>query len=213
MHDWLQAFRQTQFRTKFLLSFILLIALLTWIGTFLTYVEHRQGHIFYDPILNFFKPRDVSDFIFYTTYGAAIIGLVYAFRSPYQLLHLCQMYVLLNVFRIICMFFLPLDPPEGIIPLNDVILKNTVYESGNLNLKDLFFSGHTATLFLFFFFAHNFWLKLFYFICASSVAFALVIQHVHYSLDIIAAPLFAFASYKIVTRVFKHYNKALEVPL
>jgi membrane-associated phospholipid phosphatase len=116
------------------------------------------------------------------------------------------MYILLNLFRIVCMFFIPLDPPDGIIPLNDTFLKNTVYEGG-LNLKDLFFSGHTATLFLFFFFVKNNWFKLFFFLAACSVAFALVIQHVHYSLDIIAAPFFAFLSWKIITIVFKLYTK------
>jgi hypothetical protein len=208
MYNWKQAFRQKNFRVKFFLSFIVLGLLLTWIGTFFTYVEARQGHIFYDPILNFFRPKDVSDFIFYTTYGSAVIGLIYAFQSPYYTLHFCQMYVLLTLFRIVCMFVIPLDPPAGIIPLKDPILQKTVYE-GFLNLKDLFFSGHTATLFLFFFFVKNDWLKLYFFIAAVSVAFGLVIQHVHYSADIIAAPVFAFLSWKIVMKLFKHYHKAV----
>lgn len=212
MHNWLQAFRQKNFRIKFFLSFAVLALLLTWIGTFLSYVEARQGHTFYDPVLNFFHPVDVSDFIFYATYGTALAGLCYAMQSPYSLLHLCQMYILLNVFRIACMFFLPLDPPEGIIPLNDAILQNTVYGHG-LNQKDLFFSGHTATLFLFFFFAKNNWLKLFFFVAACSVAVALMRQHVHYSLDILAAPLFAFLSWRIVVRIFKHYQKTEGVTL
>lgn len=206
MYDWILAFRQNNFRVKFIISFIVLGALLTWMGTFLTYVEHREGHIFYDPVLNFFRPRDVSDFIFYSTYGTAIVCLIYALGSPYKLLHLCQMYILLTVFRIICMFFIPLDPPAGIIPLNDAILKNTVYESG-LNQKDLFFSGHTATLFLFFFFAQDIRLKVFFLLSACAVAVALVVQHVHYSLDVVAAPVFAFLSCKIVQRLFKNYNR------
>jgi hypothetical protein len=209
MYNWKQAFKQKNFRIKFILSFIVLGLLMTWLGTFFNYVEARQGHIFYDPFLNFLRPTDVSDFIFYTTYGSALVGLIYAFRSPYLTLHLCQMYVLLNVFRVACMFFLPLDPPAGIIPLKDVILEKTVYE-GSINLKDLFFSGHTAILFLFFFFVKNAWLKLFFFVSGTAVAFGLMLQHVHYSFDIIAAPFFAFLSWKIVVRYFKLYHKGTE---
>ena len=172
---------------------------------FLNYVETRQGHVFYDPILNFLRPRDVSDFIFFTTYSAGILGLCYGFANPYRTIHLCQMYTLLTIFRIITLFIFPLDPPTAIIPLKDSILENTFYNEGG-NVKDLFFSGHTATLFLFFFFTKHRTLKWIFFACAISVAIAVVIQHVHYSYDVIVAPLFAYISYKLISRHSKLYQ-------
>ena len=48
-----------------------LVLILTGFASILAYIETRQGHPFYDPILNFIKPRDLSDFIFFVTYSAA----------------------------------------------------------------------------------------------------------------------------------------------
>ncbi|MCD6067870.1 MAG: hypothetical protein K0S33_2696 [Bacteroidetes bacterium] len=211
MLSWKLAFKNKHFTTKFILSFLLLAALMYFLAWFLNYVEQRQGHVFYDPVLNFFRPRDVSDIIFYTTYGATLIALAYSFGSPYRVLHLCQMYSLLTVFRIITLFLFPLDPPSSIIPLKDAILEGTVYNDVG-NVKDLFFSGHTATLFLFFFFTKNIILKWLFFVCALCVAVAVVIQHIHYSYDVLAAPLFAWFACKLVKRHSKLYETGNNLP-
>ena len=199
---WNSAFKQKSFLIKFLLSFVVLAFLMTWMGFFFAYIEAREGFIFYDPILNFLHPIDVSNFIFLFTYGSIVIGLIYTVRSPYFVLHFCQFYILMNVFRVACMFAIPMEPPSDIIPLNDVILQSTVYK-GKINVKDLFYSGHTATLFLFFFFVKNNWLKLFFFVMGTAVAVALMWQHVHYCYDVFAAPFFAFLSIKLVIRFSK----------
>ncbi len=206
MHSWSLAIKNKSFLLKLILSFFFLGILLIFLAYFLNFIEARHGHIYYDPILNFFKPRDVSNYIFFITYGSATIGLVYALQSPFHTVHLCQMYSLLTVFRVVSMFFIPLDPPPSIIPLKDVFLENTFYE-GNENLKDLFFSGHTATLFLLFFFVSNKYLKWFFFVAATAVAIGVMIQHAHYSLDVIFAPLFAFLSYFIIRKSVKFYGK------
>lgn len=205
MLSWKLALQNKHFIQKFILSFILLAVVLYFFAWFLNYIEQRQGHVFYDPVLNFLRPRDVSDFIFYTTYGAAFIGLCHAFANPYRTLHICQMYTLLTVFRIITLFIFPLDPPANIIPLKDSILEHTFYNAGG-NVKDLFFSGHTATLFLFFFFTKHQTLKWFFFVCSIAVAVFVVIQHIHYSYDVIVAPMFAYFCYKIVSKYSKLYE-------
>jgi hypothetical protein len=209
LHAWKLAFKNNSFRRRFILSILALAGLLVFFASFLNYIELRQGHVFYDPVMNFFKPRDVSYFIFVTTYTASLVGLIYAFFSPYITLHLCQMYLLLTVFRIITLFFVPLDPPETIIPLKDAFLQNTFYNTIGGNLKDLFFSGHTATLFLFFFLVKNIYLRWFFFIAAASVACGVVLQHVHYTYDVLAAPLFAFFSYYLVNKHVKFYDSRL----
>jgi len=204
LHSWKSAFKNPGFRTKFVLNILALAGLLAGLAVLLNYIELRQGKVFYDPILNFIKPRDVSHFIFATTYGTALIAIAYALFTPYRFLHFTQMYAMLIALRIITLFFVPLDPPATIIPLKDVILSGTVY-NGGANTKDLFFSGHASTLFLFFFFAENKWLKILFFVAALVVSACVVIQHVHYSYDVIVAPLFAYIAYKLVTRFSKHY--------
>lgn len=205
LYNWKIAFQNLQFRNRFVISLISIIFILVGFASFLAYIETRQGHVFYDPILNFIKPRDVSDFIFIATYSSALIGLIYAFKSPYRFLHLIQMYGALTALRVITLFFIPLDPPSSIIPLRDEFLKQTFY-AGSENLKDLFFSGHAATLFLFFFFAQNQFLKYLFLLAAVAVSVGVVVQHVHYSYDVIAAPIFAYIAYRLITKFSKHYK-------
>ena len=113
-----------------------------------------------------------------------------------------------TLFRVLTLFFVPLDSPESIIPLHDEILTHTFYAGGE-NLKDLFFSGHAATLFLFYFFTVNKVLKYLFLAAAISVSIGVVVQHVHYSYDVIAAPIFAYIAYKLVTKFSKHYYKEI----
>jgi hypothetical protein len=204
LYNWRTAFANQHFRNRFIFSVIAVSVILTGFASLLAYIETRQGHTFYDPILNFIKPRDVSDFIFFVTYLTALVGLIYALVSPYRFLHLIQMYGSLTLLRVLTLFFVPLDPPTAIIPLRDAFLTHTFY-AGNENLKDLFFSGHAATLFLFFFFASNKTLKILFLVSAIAVSIGVVVQHVHYSYDVLAAPIFAYIAYRVITKFSKHY--------
>ncbi len=210
LYNWKLALSDKRFRNKFFISMAIVIIVLTGFASLLAYIETRQGHNVYDPILNFIKPRDVSYFIFTITYLTALIAIIYALLSPYKFLHLMQMYGALTFLRIITLFFVPLESPSAIIPLHDEILKHTFYAGGE-NLKDLFFSGHAATLFLFYFFCVNKVLKYLFLTAAIAVSVGVVVQHVHYSYDVMAAPLFAYIAYKLITKFSKHYYKE-EVP-
>lgn len=205
LYNWKIALSNKHFQNRFFISVVVLIGILIGFASLLAYIETRQGHTFYDPILNFIKPRDVSDFIFFVTYSAALIGLIYAFLSPYKFLHLIQMYGALTLLRVVTLFFIPLEPPTSIIPLRDTILTHTFY-AGNEHLKDLFFSGHAATLFLFYFFTINKFLKYTFLAAAIAVSVGVMVQHVHYSYDVIAAPIFAYIAYRVITKFSKHYQ-------
>ena len=52
------------------------------------------------------------------------------------------------VVRMCAMYMLPLDPPVNMIILNDPLVE--FFGTGQTLTKDLFFSGHTATLFILF---------------------------------------------------------------
>ena len=203
-YNWKIALSEKHFRNRFIITMSILLVVLTGFASLLAYIETRQGHSVYDPILNFIKPRDVSDYIFFVTYSTALVAIIYAFLSPYKFLHLMQMYGTLTLLRVLTLFFVPLDSPTSIIPLHDEILTHTFYAGGE-NLKDLFFSGHAATLFLFYFFSVNKVLKYLFLAAAISVSIGVVVQHVHYSYDVIAAPIFAYISYKVITKFSKHY--------
>lgn len=210
MYNWKIAFSNPYYRNRFIISVTFLILILIGFASLLAYIETRQGHTFYDPILNFIKPRDVSDFIFFVTYSAAVVGFIYAITSPYKFLHFIQMYGALTLLRVVTLFFIPLEPPTAIIPLRDEFLNHTFY-AGSEHLKDLFFSGHAATLFLFYFFTHNKILKVSFLTAAIAVSVGVMVQHVHYSYDVIAAPIFAYIAYRVITKFSKHYQNDASV--
>ncbi len=196
---------QTYFSKKnsyiiFVASVVTLTLILFVFLHFLTYNEFRKGYIFNDPILNLIHPIDVSIYTFLITYSFSIAGLFIALLNPILFIQLIQGYSILITLRMICMFMLPLEAPIHIIPLKDIFLNASFY-SGRENLKDLFFSGHTAILFLFAFYFKNKTLKILFMIGGLIIALLLITQHVHYIIDVLAAPLFAYFSFSAQRKI------------
>jgi hypothetical protein len=88
----------------------------------------------------------------------------------------------------------PLNPPEGLIPLIDPI-SNLAYGRAEYITKDLFFSGHTSSQFLIFLCLTNKGDKMIALFSAILVGSMVLIQHVHYSIDVLAAPVFTYGCY------------------
>jgi membrane-associated phospholipid phosphatase len=70
--------------------------------------------------------------------------------------------------------------------------------TGEILTKDLFFSGHTATLFLLFLIMEKRVIKIIFIASTILVGIAVMLQHVHYVVDVAVAPFFAYTSYKII---------------
>jgi len=160
---------------------------------FLGYVECRNGVVLDDPLLAIIPSYDVSVPLFFITYAASLAGVGYVIRDPALTFYTLLSYMLIHTCRIVCMFFTPLDPPSAIIPLRDFFLEGTFY-AGHVNVKDLFFSGHTATMFLFFMVIENKKIKYIYLLLTIAVAILLLIQHAHYTIDILMALLVVWFS-------------------
>ncbi|MFX7751990.1 phosphatase PAP2-related protein, partial [Acinetobacter baumannii] len=84
----------------------------------------------------------------------------------------------------------PLNPPQGLIPLIDPL--TNIFYGGKFISKDLFYSGHTATLFLMSLCLQKQSEKILALIASIAVAVMVLIQHVHYSIDVLAAFPFAY---------------------
>ena len=183
-------------RKKELVLTILFLAVILYIfPKFLIYVEERQGVTLTDPILVLFNPIDLT----WLTFGLIYISLIVAIYSfaakPEVLLLALQSYSILVIFRMMVMYSAPLNAPEKLILLNDPFVQ--FFGSGEVLTKDLFFSGHTATLFLLFLISDKKYLKIIFLISSILVGIAVLLQHVHYTIDVLAAPFFAYSSYKI----------------
>lgn len=196
---WLKELKLPKFRYQTLLVTLFISIEIYFLRSFMAYVESRPGILLYDSILSLLPPVNLSAPIFILIYSGCLFTLIQLIKTPDNLIKAYLSYGLLILFRFIVLFFVPLEAPPGIIPLKDPFLEMTVYNHGALT-KDLFFSGHTATLALCIFLVkapHKKWIVL----STVLVAAMLVVQHVHYTIDVLAAPIFSWFSYVLV---FKH---------
>lgn len=198
---WQDRLLNKNFRLRFFLSLITLGIILVRLSKFLCYNETRPGFSFTDPILSLFQPIDVTWFTFGLIYLALIIALVSLSFSPEKFLIAIQSYSFIALFRLTTIYMLPLNPPQTIIPLDDPFIE--FFGNGDTLLRDLFFSGHTSTMFLLFLTSTNIKLRPVFLTCTILVAAAVLIQHVHYTVDVVAAPFFAYTSYRLALLINK----------
>jgi hypothetical protein len=134
--------------------------------------------------------------------SGVIAGVVFLLQHPRRLLLGLQGYALMALFRMAAMFIVPLDPPAGIIVLRDPVVE-MVAGAGTTLTRDLFFSGHTSTMFLLFLLIPGRRVRIAYICATIIVAVCVVLQHVHYTVDVFVAPFFAYGAYAIVLGVCK----------
>ena len=190
-------------KRELLVTLILLAVILLSFTRFLNYVELRAGFTFTDPLLNLFAPIDLTWIIFGLIYVGLIIAIYSFIKDPMLLLVALQSYLVLVLFRTTAMYLLPLNPPADMISLNDPFVQ--IFGSGEILTKDLFFSGHTATLFLLFLVANKKTLRIIFLSFAVIVGISVLLQHVHYSIDVFTAPFFSYTSVKLAAYLKKRF--------
>lgn len=191
LRAWGLAMRDARFR---------IMVLITTVGGFLTVPlksaflrsnELREGVTLADPLLDMIGPHDVTWITFTMLYTAVLLGGYELLRRPYRFLIGAQAYFLIMLVRIVTLWLVPLDPPAATIPLIDPVVDFFV-ESDTVLMRDLFFSGHTYTAFLVFLMTSTPWRKAAIGIMTALVGVLVIVQHVHYSIDVLAALFFCF---------------------
>jgi len=194
--NWKEFLTDKKKRTELIISIPFIAVILIIFPQFLQFVEARQGVVFTDPILALFNPMDLTWLTFGLIYLSIIITIFSLAKKPEKLLFGFQCYGLMVLFRLIVMYLLPLEAPLTLIPLNDPFVQ--LLGTGQILTKDLFFSGHTATLFLLFLIMEKRVIKIVFLASTIIVGIAVILQHVHYVVDVAVAPFFAYTSYKII---------------
>ena len=132
------------------------------------------------------------------TYGAIGFFILFHLNDPIKLTYLIQITVILLSLRVLTLYFIRLDAHPDMIVLEDPFLNTFLYqinkETGTFNQHDLFFSGHTANLFLASILYQNKKLKYFFLIVTFIMGTCLVLQRAHYSIDVIFAPFFSLTA-------------------
>lgn len=164
--------------------------------SFFRFIAHRPGYLPFDPVLNRFPPIDLSTATFLVLYGTLLVGLLYLVRRPALLLRGLQAYLFLLLLRMGSMALITLEPPVDLIPLIDPVTQ-VFYPATVPFAKDLFFSGHTATLFLLFLAIPDRRWKPVLLVATTFIGVAVTAQHVHWTIDVLAAPIGAWLAWTL----------------
>lgn len=191
--------KSARFRFHFFLAVLVIVAFASSLPYFFNEILlPKPGVPLSDPVLLFFQPKDWSIEIFLLLYSITLLSLVLNARKPGVILLMFQMYGVVNFMRMTSLYLFTLEAPEGTIPLSDPFL--TVFAYGKeVYVKDLFFSGHVSTLCILFLVEEGKIMRGVIALSTVLVSVFLAWQRVHYTLDMLAAPLVAWL-------VFKFFN-------
>lgn len=163
---------------------------------FLEFIQQRPGIQLNDPLLQRLKPQEYSGLIFSVLYGSLVICITTLFPRPLSLLRFMISALLMYCLRMASLYLVPLAAPAGLIPLRDSWVEAFAYGHHPIT-KDLFFSGHTAILLLAWLHCREPLIRWFLLAALVLIAYLLLAQHVHYSLDILGALLAGPVCYRL----------------
>jgi membrane-associated phospholipid phosphatase len=199
-YQWQLAIKNVSFRSKLIIGLILIVIVLFLLPFFFEFIEERQGYKLNDALLNVLSPADVSIPIFAMIWSMVLLFVIRSITNPQLFLLYVYGFLFLCICRFITLTLVPLNAPEGLIVLEDP-LTNFFYGKREFITKDLFFSGHTASLCLFFFCFQRKWDKIAALICTIAVGFLVLVQHVHYTIDVVVAPIFTFLCFLLAKKI------------
>jgi hypothetical protein len=186
-----------------MLQFLIFLAAIVLVVSFLPYYFHeiigpKPGIQLNSYVPSRFPPRDFSWLIFGLIYFALIITLQGLLGRPLSIFLGLKCYLAVTILRMVTMYLFTLEPPPGIISLQDPIVDMVAYGGVVFN-KDLFFSGHIATLTLLSIIEYRPLVKRLLVSITVAVALLLMIQRVHYFIDVIASPIITLAIVRVLS--------------
>ncbi|MGZ3753415.1 MAG: phosphatase PAP2-related protein [Mucilaginibacter sp.] len=194
--NWKETWSSHMLRAQFIVGTILLIALTFMLPSFFNLIQKRDGTLINDRVLAAIPAHNVSWMIFAFIWGFGLYALWRAIEKPTIYITYAWTLFFVTVLRVLAISLVALDPPKGLIALTDP-LTGIFYGESNIT-KDLFFSGHTSVLYLAYLCLDRKRDKIVALCCTIAVAILLLVQHVHYTVDVIAAFIIVYPVYRIV---------------
>lgn len=194
--SWRLVWNSSITRFQMITGSVLLAVVLSILPSFFASIEQRKGVQVNDWVLAQIPAHNVSIAIFAIIWGMGALAFYRAARNPSMYVTYVWAYALVMVVRMFTISVVQLAPPAGLIQLTDP-LTGIFYGHATIT-KDLFFSGHTSTLLLIYLTLEKKSDKVFGIIAVFAVACLLLVQHVHYTLDIVMAPFFVYPIYRLV---------------
>ena len=189
------------FKRRLVQAIILWILVLIAFPIYFNYIEARNGITLNDPLLAFLPRYNVSVPTFLIIWSMSLWFLYRAIHAPQMLLLFMWGFVVLSLSRFLTIYLVPLNPPADLIPLMDPITNLFYGGTSHFITKDLFYSGHTSTQFLIFLCFNKKTDKILALIATCLIGILVLIQHIHYSIDVIAAPVMCYGVFLISKRI------------
>ena len=196
--SWKSRWNNPAYRKKCTNLLIISVLLLIAMPYGFDFIESRGGIKWNDPLLDILPSGDLSIPIFVAMYSLALLIIFRVIQNPHLLFQFLQVYITITILRFILIYLIPLDPPVGMVELRDPITK--IFYGGKIITRDLFFSGHTSTMFLIFLILQKRNDKIIALGVTLFIVISLLIQHVHYTADVIAA-------FPITWAIWKYFGK------
>lgn len=194
---WKKYLSDNSNKRYFFISLAICVTLCIMSAKVLAFISDRPGMMLSDPIMYFFPVKDWSWVIFGIEYSAIILMIFYITDRPAYFIKCLWAASALLAIRSLVVLSIPLSPSSDIIPLVDPFTQ--LFFGDNVQVSnDLFFSGHVSLLVLLYFLAQNKYVKSYMLIASILMSILVVWQHVHYSYDVLFAPVASFLVYKYV---------------
>ncbi len=197
--NWKNAWTNKAFRMDMLMVAILLPVVMFITHYFFCYIQGCTGHTMNDWVLSRLPAIDVSFPISFLMTSAIALCLLRSINNPNMFITALFAFTLLFLARMITIGATRFMAPAGLIELKDPIC-NLMYGPRFIT-RDLFFSGHTATLFMLYLCSYKKFDKYYTLFAAITVGILLLVQHVHYTIDVVCAPLFSLACFYIAKKI------------
>jgi len=196
---WVEAIRNSEFRRKLTISAVSVIICLIGLPFFFQHIEKIEGQVLNDFILDILPAKDVSIAIMTIIWTLLALIIVRCIQSPQLTLLILTAACFFFLSRYITISLFPLNPPVGLVPLHDP-LSNSFYGESFIT-KDLFYSGHTASQFIVYYAVRRKTDKIIALVGSLAMAVLVLIQHIHYTIDVLAAPFFGYLCYFVAKKL------------
>lgn len=201
--EWRKAWGDRKFRIKTIIGSFVFLGILISFPHFFALIEQRKGVLLNDYLLQHIPAADVSTITFVFIWSVIVFLIVRCVQDPSLFILAFISMILLFISRMITMTLFPLEPPVGLIPLVDPV-SNLFYGGPKVFItRDLFYSGHTSTQFMIFLCLPRKKDKLVALFSSIVVGMMVLIQHVHYSIDVIGAFVCTYFVYLLGKKIAK----------
>jgi len=206
-NNWKATWASASQRSLMLTGSAVVAVILSAMPFFFQYIEHRPGIQLHDVVLAQIPAKDVSVFIFMVIWGMAALTLIRAIQTPAIYVRYVWLYIIICLTRMLTITLVPLAAPAGLVELVDPL--TNVFYGHTVITKDLFYSGHTASLITMYFCLPKKSDRILAVIATAIVGCLLLVQHVHYTIDVLAAPVFVYLLNRVLQATVFANNKLM----